>query len=135
MGWVFDADCRLTAAGVLKVRRVPRLVFANACHSAEVTAGGSHLQMVGLAEAFFQHGVMNYLGTGWEVDDELAVRFADAFYRAALGVDSDEPAAAVIARRPWREAVRKESPADATWGAYQFYGQPEAKLIRVEDGG
>ena len=37
MGWVFNRMCVWSAEEVFGVRRVPRLVFANACHSAELT--------------------------------------------------------------------------------------------------
>ncbi|HMF58147.1 MAG TPA: CHAT domain-containing protein, partial [Pyrinomonadaceae bacterium] len=38
-GWVFGKDCFLTPMEIFKARRVPRLVFANACYSAVVREG------------------------------------------------------------------------------------------------
>lgn len=132
MGWVFDGDCLLTATEVLKVCRVPRLVFANACHSAEVTTAPDPDAMVGLAEAFFAQGIENYLGTGWPVADELATTFAAAFYEAALGRDGRPPRTLAEAAARARAAVLAASPVEnGTWGAYQYYGQPAATLVRA----
>lgn len=144
MGWVLDGGSRLTAAEVLKARRVPRLVFANACHSAKVkdivlAPAPLPVQMTGMAEAFFKQGVANYLGTGWEVDDGLAAKFATKFYEQALrrGDEDRGPGplawAAAQARLEVRKEARENKPGDTTWGAYQFYGQPDATIIRVEE--
>jgi CHAT domain-containing protein len=74
-----------------------------------------------MAEAFFERGVQNYIGTGWPVVDQTATTFATAFYRRALrgAFLSDALAEA-------REAIMQEGP---TWGAYQHYGQSTARLV------
>jgi hypothetical protein len=138
-GWVFAEDCTLSAEEIFKVRQVPRLVFANACHSADVDAVGQQRQQVGLAEAFFRRGIENYIGTGWAVDDDQARTFATLFYSQALGVLLESPGVLkVVDTAP--PATLGESLAAArsallglrqgnTWGAYQHYGQPNAKLV------
>ena len=131
MGWVFGEDCILSATEILKMRRVPRLVFGNACHSAEVTSSTSPEAMVGLAEAFFQQGIENYIGTGWAVNDDLAVPFAAEFYRAALGVENQKPNTLSEAAGIARALIRSLKPQSTSWGAYQYYGQPDAKLIEL----
>ncbi len=93
MGWLIDSDCFLTAEEIFRVRRVPRLVFANACHSGQVhnrlSAEDALARQVGMAEAFFSRGIENYIGTAWSVDDEIARLLAVSFYRNALGVHRD----------------------------------------------
>jgi hypothetical protein len=99
MGWLIDSDCLLTAEEIFRVRRVPRMVFANACHSgrlrSQLSAEEALARQVGMAEAFFSRGIENYVGTAWSVDDEIARLLAVSFYRNALGVhrglDSDDP--------------------------------------------
>jgi hypothetical protein len=136
MGWVFDENCTLSAAEIFRVRQVPRLVFANACLSA-VTAELAQQQrhQVGLAEAFFGRGIENYVGTGWEVNDVLAVAFAVQFYSQALGlrrstgdqvVGTAPPATLGDALASARKAILHQG---STWGAYQHYGQGNAKLL------
>ncbi|WP_139031292.1 CHAT domain-containing protein, partial [Bradyrhizobium sp. ORS 375] len=72
-GWVFAGNCVLSAKEIFSIRQVPRLVFANACFSA---ATGDYNEqrkhMTGLAQAFFARGVPNFIGAGWQVDDECA---------------------------------------------------------------
>lgn len=90
MGWLIDSDCFLTAEEIFRIRRVPRLVFANACHSGQIqqnlTIEDAVARQVGMAEAFFSRGIENYIGTAWAVDDEVARKIAITFYRQALGV-------------------------------------------------
>ena len=38
-GWIFGKDCVLSAREIFRARKVPRLVFANACFSAVTTQG------------------------------------------------------------------------------------------------
>jgi hypothetical protein len=137
MGWVFDDGCVLSAAEIFRVRQVPRLVFANACHSAVTTPTPTEVdqlrrQQVGLAEAFFARGIENYIGTGWQVDDDLAVQFATHFYKQVLGLPSASPdqiATLGTALASARQAILHQG---STWGAYQHYGQGNAKLVALE---
>jgi hypothetical protein len=136
MGWVFDAACTLSAQEIFRVPQVPRLVFANACHSAEVSAESQRRQGVGLAEAFFARGIQNYIGTGWAVDDAQAQAFAVLFYRQVLGlkgapggvkvIGTSPPATLGAALAAARRAIRDRG---SSWGAYQHYGQSNAKLL------
>jgi hypothetical protein len=157
MGWVFDADCVLSAQEIFRVRQVPRLVFANACHSAEVTPEGRvvpgpasappgdpergrlrQVQQVSLAEAFFARGIENYIGAGWSVDDAQAQEFARQFYYHALNLDAEgqrvtegdkaPPGILGEALAVARRAVRAQSQG-TTWAAYQHYGEHNAKLF------
>lgn len=136
-GWVFSADYVLSALEIFRTRRVPRLVFANACFSAatkgrvklkgkaaagreEFSPEATNRKLAGLAEAFFERGVQNYIGTGWKVNDAAATLFATTFYSKALAgyLIGDALAAA-------RREIFDYGP---TWGAYQHYGQSNARL-------
>ena len=55
------------------------LVFLNACSSSH--AGVSLVGIGGWAERFISANVSGFLGATWNVDDELASRFAEAFYK------------------------------------------------------
>ncbi|MEP7270307.1 MAG: CHAT domain-containing protein, partial [Acidobacteriota bacterium] len=150
-GWVFGKDRILSSREIFRARRVPRLVFANACFSAVVnkgkalTAAELNRQLAGIAEAFFERGVQNYIGSGWPVDDELAVQFATTFYEMALagvvrsGQPTDgrkkanaksrkvaSPSTLAAAMKAAREAILQEG---NTWGAYQHYGKATDKLL------
>jgi pimeloyl-ACP methyl ester carboxylesterase len=131
-GWVFgrEPDGRLhtlSAREIFKARRVPRLVFANACFSAVVRAGGAatademNRELAGMAEAFFERGVQNYVGSGWPVGDVEAVEFARKFYERALRGDYLGEALA--------EGRREILGRGSTWGAYHHYGRHGARLV------
>ena len=118
----------LSAGDIFRARRVPRLIFANACFSGVVRSGKpftveeSNRSLAGLVQAFFERGVQNYIGTGWPVDDSAALEFAKVFYREAL-LGNDLGSSLSKAR----EAILTSG---STWGAYQHYGQATAKLIK-----
>jgi len=129
-GWILGRDQVLTARDIFRARRVPRLVFANACfsgvihdgpafESAELTRGTATV-----AQAFFERGVPNYVGSGWPVDDEQAGTFAAAFYERLFAGDTMREALKEARQRIFAEMV------GSTWGAYQHYGDPEDVLIR-----
>jgi pimeloyl-ACP methyl ester carboxylesterase len=126
-GWIFGRDWRLTATEIFRARRVPRLVFANACFSA-VTAGGEALSveemsraLAGVAQAFFERGVENYIGTGWPVEDTLATTLATTFYRMLL--EGKSIGESLQAGRRAIDGV------GSTWGAYQHYGSAHDVVI------
>jgi hypothetical protein len=134
MGWRFDDDCVLSANEIFRVRQVPRLVFANACFSA-ATSGHRQRQRVGLAQAFFARGIKDFIGTGWEVQDDSAEQLAAHFYRQVLGIvpgtdkpyDRSPPATLGFALASARRAIMGQG--RTTWGAYQHYGQANSKLL------
>jgi pimeloyl-ACP methyl ester carboxylesterase len=126
-GWVFGQDYILSAREIFQSRRVPRLVFANACFSSVIkerqamAANEMNRRLAGMAEAFFERGIQNYIGAGWPVDDVPAVEFASIFYENALeGSTIGESLANA------RHAILGQG---STWGAYQHYGQINGKLI------
>jgi len=130
-GWILSKKHMLSARDIFRARRVPRLIFANACFSGVVRSGKpfgleeSNRSLAGLAQAFFERGVQNYIGTGWPVDDAAALTFAKVFYSEALeGADLGSALA---------KARGQILDLGSTWGAYQHYGQATAKLILRSD--
>ena len=146
-GWVLDKDCYLSAQEIFRVRQVPRLVFANACFSAwatdgsraELEHGEQRKHLVGVARAFFARGIPNFIGTGWQVDDECARDCAHWFYARALGLSRPDQASEIIGTSPpatisaalryARNFVFTKRPETPTWGAYQHYGRISDKLL------
>lgn len=126
-GWIFGKESILSAREIFRARRVPRLVFANACFSGVIRSGNpftlqeSNRNLAGLAQSFFERGVENYIGTGWPVDDAAALRFAKVFYEEAL---SGTGLGASLSKA--RKAILTSG---STWGAYQHYGQATATLV------
>ena len=147
-GWLLRGDCVLSASEIFQARHVPRLVFANACHSGKVSDGNRFsvgpspeqlTAQVGLAEAFFARGVENYLGTGWEVNDVQASTFARRFYSAALGLRQAADGTPSVKAPPMTlgdalaDARRSILGEGTTWAAYQHYGRVNAKLLAVRN--
>jgi hypothetical protein len=141
-GWVFASDCVLSAKEIFRIRQVPRLVFANACFSAVATAKDDQRKhMAGLAQAFFGRGIPNYIGAGWEVDDDCAVQCAKWFYACLLGLTGPtandgiaaDPSNATIGRalRIAREKTLALKPTSSSWGAYQHYGHVSNRLVSI----
>ena len=141
-GWVFGNNSVFSAREIFRTRRVPRLVFANACFSAatlgvgrpkgkargragltfqdKFTPDATNKKLAGMAEAFFERGVQNYIGTGWKVEDEPATRFATTFYARCLAGHLIGDALAAARREIFEYG--------SMWGAYQHYGQSNARL-------
>ena len=128
-GWVLEAERLLSASDILRARRVPWLIVANACFSGALRESEPYPDLdvarrgASIAEAFMERGVQNYLGTGWTVDDAQAATFAKVFYGALLGNELLKDALAAA-----RAAVFRE-PIGSTWGAYHFYGDPSDLLV------
>ncbi len=133
----------LTADDFRNLRTTPDLVFLNCCHLGRVSAGEAppdtgllgdveqHVVAASLASALMRIGVKAVVVAGWQVDDQVASRFADEFYRRLVeGV-------------PYGESVKQARMAcyesgnghDNTWAAYQCYGDPSFRLRRKRDDG
>jgi len=161
-GWVFGANSYLTAREIFRARRVPRLIFANACFSAVVNknrqlgAAEMNRHLAGIAEAFFERGVQNYIGAGWPVQDDLAVNFATTFYERTLtgqtldvvnkeldfqdggkpGPDGEETPPGFTADRTLGQSLRHARERiihdGSTWGAYHHYGNANDFLLHPD---
>jgi hypothetical protein len=118
-GWAFGRDQILTARGIFRARRVPRLVFANACFPGVIHAGASHSteeQSRGLAtitQRFSDRGVPNCIGSGWLVNDAQAGTFAIERYASVFPGTAVRESIRVARRKIYDEGL------GSTWGAYQ----------------
>lgn len=104
------------------LRKARPLVFLNACES-----GKEELTLVGAggwAHKFFAEGrATAFVGTLWEVSDDLAADFSRFFYSGlAEGKTLGE------ALRGARLQIRELAPSNPTWLAYALYGDPNAKV-------
>jgi len=142
-GWVFDRSETsgaleiLSAKEILRLRRVPRLVFSNACFSSQIGSNSGsavfttdeNLESAGLTEAFFLRGIENYIGAGWQVNDNYAVEFAKTFYEQTLVSKKTLGDALGEARKAISSDVAETTLIDSTWGAYQHYGDSNETLV------
>jgi pimeloyl-ACP methyl ester carboxylesterase len=125
-GVVLDDGVFLTANEVRNMEFVPDLVFINCCYSGKSrldtdrSAAVSRIAATVSAE-LINMGVRAVVAAGWAVDDEIALRFADVFYRNLL--DRKTLGESVLAARQVAEAK-----GGTTWGAYQVYGEPHFRL-------
>jgi pimeloyl-ACP methyl ester carboxylesterase len=132
-GWLLSEDLFVTAKDIFRARSAPWLIVANACFSGRLKQGDRYPSLeaarkgAAIAEAFMDRGVRNYLGTGWTVDDEQALRFAATFYRNLL--DNKLLAEALSEAR----GAIFEDLTGSTWGAYQFYGDPNDRLSPIPE--
>lgn len=129
-GWIFGENSILTARDIFRARKVPRLVFANACFSGVLQSGEAFAAeelskgIATIAQAFFERGVPNYIGSGWPVDDSQALTMAQSFYTDLLNGDSIGDALTAARTKVFNEQI------ESTWGAYQHYGNPQDQVVR-----
>jgi class 3 adenylate cyclase/CHAT domain-containing protein/tetratricopeptide (TPR) repeat protein len=103
---------------------MPLLIFANACQSARteewVLNADFENDIFGLANAFLLAGTKHYLGTFWEISDELSSSFALEFYRCLIsGMTTGE-----AIRRSRLALIKKYSEETIVWASYVLYGDP-----------
>ncbi|MBI1298749.1 CHAT domain-containing protein [bacterium] len=112
----------LRGSFVRGLRKARPLVFLNACHTAQI--GFSLTGLGGWAERMLGDVRANaFIGTLWEVNDELAAEFSETFY-SALWQGSKLGEAFVAAR----QRVRDLQPDNSTWLAYTLYGDPNGQV-------
>lgn len=97
------------------------LVFINACHGARAEYAFTGLG--GWADRLVrQSRVGAFIGAAWEVNDRLALLFAETFYKALLHDGKPLGESFRIARATIRDA----DSANSTWLAYVLYADPGA---------
>jgi hypothetical protein len=101
------------------------LVFLNACHGARTEfaftgLGGWADRLVGNA------CVGAFIGAAWEVNDHLALQFAETFYTALLRDNRTIGESFRLAR----QTIRDAEPSNSTWLAYVLYADPGAMMTR-----
>jgi len=133
-GWIFGRDQVLTARDIFRARRVPRLIFANAWFSGVIRDAPARAPdelskgLASIAQAFFERGVPNFIGSGWPIGDQQAAGFAETFYQNVLGANPGLLDALMMARK-----LTFDEGIGATWGAYQFYGNPGDQLFKNKE--
>ncbi len=105
------------------LRREKPLFFLNTCHGARV--GFNLTGLGGWAQRLVDHlGVTAFVGALWEVNDELASKFAQAFYEELwAGKTLGESFFAA------RQQIRAMQSANPTWLAYTLYGDPNSRIV------
>lgn len=105
-------------------KRPRPLVFINACHGAR--SAYSFTGLGGWADRLVRNARIGaFIGASWEVNDQLALRFAEVFYTALL----KEGKTIGESFRHARQTIRDVAPANSTWLAYVLYADPEAKAV------
>ncbi|HEX9591839.1 MAG TPA: CHAT domain-containing protein [bacterium] len=130
-GWLLH-DGDLTPGDLLPMAGggpLPSLVFANACNSGQGIGpdpeADSPDDTLPLANAFLLAGVHHYLGTTWEIPDEVSARFAAAFYDSLLG-----GAPIGVAVRSARLAcIAAYGEGSVIWASYLLYGDPTVRYF------
>jgi hypothetical protein len=147
-GWIFSVsgNKRLTARELVRLDRIPKFVFSNACESG-VTPDRPERRSPELipsfAESFFGRGISNFVCTAWPVNDAAAREFAVRVYSGMLGLKQSNDRFVEISDRsrfePMHVAMREARALLAsqrdygikTWGAYQHYGNPFFRLFQA----
>lgn len=118
----------LSGPATAGIRKERPLVFLNACHGGrlEFTLTG----LGGWAERMVkQVAATAFIGAYWEINDELASRFARTFYDQLL-----DGATLAQAFYTARRTIRDAAPANPTWLAYTLYGDPNARIHWADAG-
>lgn len=115
----------LTVASLAPIRLDhARLAYLSACRTASNASTDLIDEAIHLTTAFQLAGYPHVVGTLWEIDDDLSVDVADAFYTALTTSDntSDTTGAAQALHHTVR-AIRDELPATPSlWAAYLHAG-------------
>jgi len=141
------ADGTLRGSDLNTLERLPALVMFNSCQSARVrrsrqgtrqqSSRRSHTavrdqleEKVTVAEALFNGGIGQFIGTYWPVDDRAAEIFAKKFYADVTGNEQRAPVSVGEAVAQARREVKKVHPYD--WANYIHYGEPHFRLRKAD---
>jgi len=102
------------------------LIFGNACGSARPAALGEGKR--GVAVAFFNRGASAFIGAIAPISKDLAVEFAEVFYRRLL-IDG---LAVGEALRSTKQHFDQPGIADPSWLFYCLYGSPDTRFVPVQ---
>jgi CHAT domain-containing protein/WD40 repeat protein len=112
----------LRGSRVRGLRQARPIIFLNACHTAQMgftlTGLGSWVERM-----LIDVRASAFIGTLWEVNDELAAEFSHRFYQALW-----QKATLGEAFYTARQHVRNLQPANSTWLAYTLYGHPNTRI-------
>ena len=105
---------------------LPSLVFTNSCRSGRNEFG--HLN-TDLVTTFLRAGVRHYLGTYWDIPDEIGRSFAITFYQSLLKGESI--GSSLLRGR--RFLANNYGSAAVLWGSYVLYGDPDFIYVQKDE--
>jgi len=127
-GLVMD-DKLLDTVFFNNLENIPEMAFINCCYSGTTDEDYEKLYehryniSASIGTQLIEMGVQAVVVTGWAVDDQTALSFADKFYEQML-----EGGTFGIATKNARRHIY-ENFDNKTWGAYQCYGNPWYTLV------
>jgi len=120
-GWIFKDGAKLRARDIVTLSNLPALIFSNACEAGIIERGiQPYKDKYGFAEALLRAGLINYIGTFWEIVDGPGAFFAGKFYENLL-MERFIGESLIKARR---DILRKYGYKELIWGSYMLYGNP-----------
>ena len=129
-GWQLS-DGTLGSAQVRSLSRTPRLVFSNACNSAEESPQKKehmgHAPNIGMASGLLLAGVGAVVGARWPIRAESSSALANVFFHRLLrGIPLGAALrdARKVTRRTWGDD-------DLSWAAFVLYGNPVQRLAPI----
>jgi CHAT domain-containing protein len=117
--WIFKDGGRVRARDLVNLSSLPALLFSNACE-AGVVEPIYHTDKYGVAEALLRAGLINYIGTFWQINDSPGAFLAGKFYEKLLQ-ERTIGESLVEARK---SMIRKYGYKELNWGSYMLYGNP-----------
>jgi CHAT domain-containing protein len=137
-GGLLLTDGVLTAETLAAQPHLPRLVFANACNSAETGVSDDQLRGTAasatrdLAGGILRAGARAFIGSQWPVRDDAGRTFAAAFYEEITDAANDDSASGTIGaavRRAREATISAHGLDEPTWAGYSLYGSPWARAL------
>ena len=104
--------------------RHAQLAYLSACNTARVTDASLLDEAIHLASAFQLAGFPHVVGTLWEINDLIAVKIAETFYKALTGPSGTlEPSRAAWALHEATRTLRDRQPANPyLWASHIHVG-------------
>ena len=126
-GWLIEKG-KFTSSDIMQLSRnmpFPALIFSNACKTGVTQAwrldDGFQSRIYGLAHAFLVSGVQHYLGTFWEVLDEVSCEFSVSFYHNLV---KGEPIGCAV-KKAREHLIARYGEGNIIWACYVLYGHPD----------
>ena len=121
----------LTTNEFNQMQVTPEMVFINCCFSGTMDQQAEEFSRhrtrlaANIGTQLIEMGVKAVVVTGWAVDDQAALEFANVFYESMLAGDDF----GTSVRNARKETFNKFKYTN-TWGAYQCYGDPFYRLVQ-----
>ncbi|MGC3944722.1 MAG: CHAT domain-containing protein [Chryseolinea sp.] len=133
-GMVIGNNVFLTTGEIAQLSSVPELVFVNCCHLGKVDGGDERYYQnrnklaASIGVQLIQNGVKAVIAAGWAVDDAMALKFTEVFYKSMF-----DDCTFGDAVKKARNAIYEDHTTN-TWGAYQCYGDQFYKFRDTVEG-